>query len=337
MSDTFHIIITGEKNSTRSFQISRKKVFYSLLVTGTLITGLFCASLLTAGLYTHNIFLGAKIKKNERTIKTQAEANGSLQQTMAALERDYQQKFTELRSKKQQEIIRLELESSRKIAELEKINIEQKFAFKKEMDTLFSTAINDLNSRSEFIEDIITKLGIKVKTPAKETSQNSGGPFIEANETDYDDLLFKADTYLKTIKTVPLGKPTDGSVSSWYGKRKDPINGKNAFHRGIDLRGRTGDRVLATADGKVIYAGKKTGYGKIVILEHGNGYISKYAHLHNYHVKKGDFVTRGQTIGLVGNTGRSTGPHLHYEIAFNGKSVNPSKFMKVANLTYTFK
>ncbi len=337
MSDTFHIIITGEKNRTRSFQISRKKVFYSLVSMSALFAGVLCSSLFTAGLYARNAYLSTKIKKSERTIQMQAETNDSLQQTMAVLEQDYQQKLRELRSKNQQEITRIELESSSKIARLEKINIEQQLAFKEERDSLLDTAINDLNSRSKFIEDIINKLGIKVKTASKETSQHSGGPFIEATETSYDELLFKTDTYLDTIKTLPLGKPIQGSVSSWYGRRKDPINGKNAFHKGIDLLGKTGDAVQATADGRVLFAGRKTGYGKIVTLDHGNGYTSKYAHLHNYHVKKGDFVTRGQIIGLVGNTGRSTGPHLHYEIAFNGRTVNPSKLVKVANLTYTFK
>ncbi len=337
MSDTIHIIITGEKNRTRSFQISRKKILYSLISMCVLITGLLCASLLTTGLYSHNAYLSTKIKKSKATIQMQAETNSSLQQSMAILEQDYQQKLKELHSKNQQAINKLELESSSKIAKLEKTNIEQRLAFKEEREALLDTAINDLNSRSKFIEDIINKLGIKIKTTSKETTQNSGGPFIETTETNYDELLFKTDTYLETIKSLPLGWPTHGSVSSGYGKRKDPINGKNAFHKGIDLRGKTGDAVQATADGQVLFAGRKTGYGKIVILDHGNGYTSKYAHLHNYHVKKGDFVTRGQIIGLVGNTGRSTGPHLHYEIALNGKTVNPSKLMKVASLTCTFK
>ncbi len=337
MSDRFHIIITGEKNRTRSFQVSRKKVFYSFISMSTLLTGLLCTSLFTAGLYAHNTLLSAKIKKSQQTIKIQSETSCSLHDTMATLEQNYQQKLSELRSKSQQEIARLKLENSNKIAKLEKAIIEQQLAFKEERDTLFSTAINDLNSRSEFIEEIINELGIKIKTSPKEGAQNSGGPFIEAKETNYDELLFKTDTYLKTIKALPLGKPAQGPVTSWYGKRKDPINGKNAFHRGVDFCGKTGDPVKATADGKVIYAGRKTGYGKVVLIEHGNGYTSNYAHLHNYHVKKGDFVTRGQTIGLVGNTGRSTGPHLHYEINFQGKSVNPSKFMKVANRTYTSK
>ncbi len=117
-------------------------------------------------------------------------------------------------------------------------------------------------------------------------------------------------------------------MSSPFGMRTDPFNGRAAMHTGIDLRGERGEPVHATADGTVSIAGRDGGYGKMVEINHGNGLSTRYGHLSEIDVRVGQKVRIGQTIGKIGSTGRSTGPHLHYETRINGEAVNPQKFLR---------
>lgn len=127
----------------------------------------------------------------------------------------------------------------------------------------------------------------------------------------------------------PQGRPVaKGWISSHYGKRKDPFTGKNAFHHGIDIAGKKNSEVMAVASGLVTWAGKKSGFGYHVEIMHSDGYVTKYAHNSKIFVEEGDLVSKGQVIGLMGSSGRSTGPHVHFEIAHNGKSINPIKYVK---------
>ena len=141
--------------------------------------------------------------------------------------------------------------------------------------------------------------------------------------------LFK---YARIQKIKNLSKPTIQPMSpvdsfwltSTFGYRKDPFSGRKRMHAGIDLAGQPGLKVFATGDGVVINAENSMhGYGKEVIVNHGFGYITRYAHLQKIIVKRGQKISRGQLLGNLGNTGRSTGPHLHYEVLFNNKPVNP--------------
>jgi murein DD-endopeptidase MepM/ murein hydrolase activator NlpD len=129
-------------------------------------------------------------------------------------------------------------------------------------------------------------------------------------------------------RVMPSGRPVeDGWLSSRYGKRNDPFTGKQEFHKGLDFAGKKGSEVIAVGDGVVSWAGNKSGYGKLVEINHGNGYTTRYGHNQSHMVKVGDTVKKGQQIALMGSTGRSTGPHVHFEVLHNGKSVNPSKFI----------
>ncbi len=336
MSEQFHFIIAGDKRKPLSFQISKKKLIISTVITLSTIMALLSTGLYTTGIYVQNKYLAMRVNSAKQDMTEVKNLNKNLKRKLAEVKTNNKKEIEDLKIKNNLLVSQIELESTKRIAELERINLQQQMSFKEERDLLLSTAVSELNQRSEFIENVISNIGIKVKTKAKVTAKNSGGPFIAAENAVYDDLLYRADSYLKTIQTLPLGKPVKASVSSWYGKRKDPLNGKAAFHEGIDFRGRKGDPIYATADGKVTFAGNNGGFGKSVKINHGNGYTTTFAHMHNYHVKKGDYVSRGQVIGLVGNSGRSTGSHLHYEIAYRGKHVNPAKFMKVANLTCKF-
>jgi murein DD-endopeptidase MepM/ murein hydrolase activator NlpD len=126
----------------------------------------------------------------------------------------------------------------------------------------------------------------------------------------------------------PTGRPVaEGYISSYFGERMDPFDGEEAFHKGVDFAADAGAAVLAVATGIVTWAGPRTGYGELVELSHGNGYVTRYAHNSRVLVKVGDTVERGQAIAEVGSTGRSTGPHVHFEVLRNGGQINPIAFV----------
>ncbi|MEO1745857.1 MAG: M23 family metallopeptidase [Pseudomonadota bacterium] len=166
-----------------------------------------------------------------------------------------------------------------------------------------------------------------------------GGPFVPADQVDGERFHLEAkelraaldalDQTRAAIRTFPIANPAPGrSISSGFGNRRDPIIGKSAFHAGIDFRTPTGTPIRATASGKVVRAGRAGGYGKLVEIEHANGLRTRYAHLSKIHVRKGQRVEAGMTVGAAGSTGRSTGPHLHYEVRSGGKAVNPMTELK---------
>ena len=125
------------------------------------------------------------------------------------------------------------------------------------------------------------------------------------------------------------GRPVaQGWISSYFGERTDPFNGHNAIHKGIDFAGPAGSEVVAVASGVVTYAKDRFGYGKTVEINHGNGYVTRYAHNQRTLVQPGDTVQKGQAIALIGSTGRSTGPHLHFEVLKNGRAVDPMSFVR---------
>jgi murein DD-endopeptidase MepM/ murein hydrolase activator NlpD len=128
---------------------------------------------------------------------------------------------------------------------------------------------------------------------------------------------------------VPGGRPvTQGWISSYFGHRADPFTGRNAFHRGLDFAGPAGAEVVAVASGVVTYSKDRFGYGKTVEINHGGGYVTRYAHNQRVLVAVGDTVQKGQAIALIGSTGRSTGPHLHFEVLKQGRAVDPMSFVR---------
>jgi murein DD-endopeptidase MepM/ murein hydrolase activator NlpD len=133
-------------------------------------------------------------------------------------------------------------------------------------------------------------------------------------------------------KFMPTLLPvTDAWYSSNYGFRIDPFTGQGAFHEGVDFLAETGTPIVAAASGKVVYSGWHPQYGKMIEIDHGNGLVSRYAHASAISVGEGDLVVRGQRIAQVGSTGRSTGPHLHFEVRLNGVAQNPARFIQAAN------
>jgi len=128
------------------------------------------------------------------------------------------------------------------------------------------------------------------------------------------------------------GRPiTWGWLSSRYGYRSDPFTGKRTWHAGVDLAGKDGSDIISVAGGVVSYAGERYGYGNLVEIDHGDGLITRYAHCKTIKVNVGDVIQKGQVLALMGSTGRSTGPHVHFEVMRNGKSENPETYIKRAS------
>lgn len=169
-----------------------------------------------------------------------------------------------------------------------------------------------------------------------------GGTFIPQSALELQDKviidkinsIYKAvddlEYYREVSQYIPLGKPVWSYwLSSKFGYRNDPFNKRPAGHKGLDLASRTGNKIKVMAKGKVIEVKHSNqGYGNLVVVDHGNGFVTKYAHMHKIYVKNGDYLKAEDAIGEVGSTGRSTGPHLHYEILYQGHPVDPMPFMQ---------
>jgi murein DD-endopeptidase MepM/ murein hydrolase activator NlpD len=126
----------------------------------------------------------------------------------------------------------------------------------------------------------------------------------------------------------PEGRPVEnGFISSYFGEREDPFDGQETFHKGVDFAGTKGSTVVAVAAGVVTWAGERSGFGKLVEINHGDGYVTRYGHNEKTLVSVGETVKRGDAIGLMGSTGRSTGPHVHFEVLRNGRQVDPLSFI----------
>jgi murein DD-endopeptidase MepM/ murein hydrolase activator NlpD len=146
-------------------------------------------------------------------------------------------------------------------------------------------------------------------------------------ENSFSTLLKSLESKRNLLAATPSLRPTVGWISSNFGYRVSPFTGRREFHRGLDIATRKGTPIIAPADGVVTFAGKKWLIGNMITLDHGYGMLTRYGHMFKLLKKKGDRVKRGEVIALVGNTGRSTGPHLHYEVRLNGVPVNPIKYI----------
>lgn len=150
---------------------------------------------------------------------------------------------------------------------------------------------------------------------------------IKEATSDYNRTLQHLE---QTIKNYPIGKPHRGVITSTFGSRANPFSGSGAeHHKGIDFRGKTGEAIRTTASGKIAYAGVRGGYGNCVIVSHKNGLETLYGHMSVISARVGASVTSGDIVGRVGSTGRSTGPHLHYEIHRNGTRIDPYEYLTI--------
>ena len=176
------------------------------------------------------------------------------------------------------------------------------------------------------------EVGLKKFSPISEATaavidEDNGDDFARVVQA-----VSKLDGLRESLNSMPLAKPVkEYYISSPFGKRRDPFSGRWAYHSGVDMAGYWKEPVHATVAGTITFVGRHGPYGNMVEIDHGNGFKTRYGHLYATKVKKGEHVARGQLVGLMGNTGRSTGTHLHYEIWFNGKLQNPLKFFRAAS------
>lgn len=220
----------------------------------------------------------------------------------------------------------------------------------------YSSMLANLTERAhssvEEMEKTIAGAGLKVEdilSQVDKSDYGQGGPYIPLSDgtvdpgqsvaqhvAPLDDQVTRIEKLHLILRSLPLSAPVDRFyVSSGFGGRADPFNGENGYHSGMDMVGTIGTDVLSTAPGKVIFAGWKGNYGNVVEIDHGFGITTLYAHLKQTLVEVGEEVSYRQKIGLLGNTGRSSGPHVHYEVRYRDRPMNPDKFLQAGR--YVFK
>ena len=240
------------------------------------------------------------------------------------------------------------------------VEIEKKYNSQKEQFVHLAHRIDQINEKMRELEEFDHRLKVMVNLETSEDSDNQNGiggspssltekkalldnqrelvrsmherlDYLEREiaigKEDKSDLHKFLEEQKMLLASTPSIWPTRGWLSSRFGYRISPFTGQKEFHKGIDISTRTNAPVVAPANGIVTRISWDHGYGRILTISHGHGLVTRYAHLNKVLVKRGQYVKRGETIALVGNTGRSTGPHLHYEVLLNGLPVNPLRYI----------
>lgn len=198
-----------------------------------------------------------------------------------------------------------------------------------------------VNTRAAKAEGAVAKLGLDPRSLVRNAAAGRGGPFIPYHGrigragalgksfAALEGALFRMEVLERTLVAIPSGQPANVlMLSSSFGYRSDPFTGAGAMHAGLDFPGPIGTPILAAAPGRVAFVGQKSGYGNVVEVDHGQGILTRYAHLSGFTTRVGSQVTAGQQIAKMGSTGRSTGSHLHFEVRLNGVAVNPRRFLE---------
>ncbi len=186
--------------------------------------------------------------------------------------------------------------------------------------------VSDISTSVEFVE---RNLDMNIPKRKADILEESRKDSFNAKKME-NDLQFVENVIDKLkvrLASTPSIWPTRGYLTNSFGRRIHPLTGKRSFHYGQDIATQSGNKVIAPANGVVLVAEYREYYGRMIIIDHNFGYTTRYGHLASFNIKEGDRVTRGQVIGFVGNTGRSTAPHLHYEVRFMGKAINPMNFI----------
>ena len=226
---------------------------------------------------------------------------------------------------------------------------------KKYKDTM-GIFLENTENNLEDLETTIKLTGLKVDDlvfRSFSSLEPVGGPFVpdeeeksifkirpkpkkkQSSEKKVNNKIKRLEILQNIMPSIPLSSPLDYYwVSSNFGKRKDPINGKEALHHGIDLVAQTSTVIMSTAAGMVTFSGKRSKYGNMVEIDHGYGIKTRYGHLKKISVKKGEIVDFRQEIGKLGSSGRVTGPHVHYEVLYDYKALNPAKFINAGKSVF---
>ena len=279
----------------------------------SLLRILICACLIISGIVMYDYLKVKKISLNTRDNSIRI----SSQLSEIENQRKQIQQFAE-------EINSLKLE----LVELNnfenKIRIIANIEKKNEQDSLFGVG-------GSIPEDIAAQIPLSKKHNSlmrEMHEQINQLDLATANQNNGFESLFK---YIKEqqniLASTPAIRPATGWTTSRFGYRISPFTGRREFHKGFDIANRKGAPIISTANGTVTFAGKKGAFGNVVVIDHGHGMVTRYAHTENMLVKRNDKVKRGDTIALIGNTGRSTGNHVHYEVHLNGIPINPEKYI----------
>lgn len=189
--------------------------------------------------------------------------------------------------------------------------------------------LSSLYNRTKEIQDLLAhwkelRGKIQASVPSQQRSPANGHEAVDGLEKYLNSLQ---DQLKQMIASIPTDLPSPGRISSGVGIRPSPWTGKEEFHSGLDIPNPIGTAVYAPANGVVDFVGESNGNGNMLLLDHGQGIVTQYAHLSKAHVKKGQAVRKGQQIANVGNTGKSTSPHLHYEVRVNGVPIDPRRYL----------
>lgn len=285
--------------------------------------------------------LREKLAMNEDELRTLNSRNFALKENLTTVESDLQAALSE-----RNEALFSGTRQRRQIKDLETRLVE--------LESSEQVAVQQLTERTLSINDsmqrVIEMAGLdfeKLLQSNSEMPKGQGGPFIaakpdgkaasklKASLTDLDQHLRQTEGLQDIMRRLPLAPPlTSYRITSSFGKRRDPINKKWSAHYGLDMGAPLKSAVFVSAPGIVKVAGWKGKFGKMIEIDHGAGLVTRFGHLHKILVKKGQQVNFRDKIGLLGSTGRSTGAHLHYEVIFKGRSINPSNFFKAGRYVF---
>lgn len=278
----------------------------------------------------------------ESQMQSLAQRNFSLKDDMSTIETDLQDALTQRNTALMEST---QMRRDIKVLENKLVDLEEKE----------NTTVERLTQQAEMfidnMEQLIETAGLDVEdlmAGDEELVAGQGGPFIElqgdgrpagrlkAKLQNLENRLAYSDSLQTVVKKMPFAPPLQGYyLTSKFGKRRDPVNRKWSMHYGLDFGSSPRAAIYVTAPGKVVYAGWKGNFGKFVEVDHGAGIKTRYGHMSKITVKKGQTVNFGDKIGVIGSTGRSTGKHLHYEVLFRDKGLDPMKFIKAGR--YVFK
>ncbi len=299
------IFLGGTGSTIKQLQLSRKKMS-ALCIGLALLLGIFCYGVLDY-IRMHQIVEGKEAMERQLALQTEEVMH----------QREQIQKFAKEINTFKEKLIQLDQfeKSIRVIANIDK---------PEHGDGLFGiggSAPEDLNPN--------IGLGQRHQRLIKDMHQQMAqlNNATEVKSDQFESLLERLEAQKNLLSHTPAIRPAKGWTTSKFGYRQSPFTGKREFHKGLDIANRKGSPIVATADGIVTYTGPKGLLGEVVVIDHGHGIVTRYAHLEKAVCQKGARVKRGEVIAHMGNTGRSTGPHLHYEVRLNGVQVNPTKYI----------
>lgn len=283
----------------------------------------------------------SRIDDVENKVQSLAQRNFSIKDDLHTIEADLQSALTERNSALLEST---QMRRDIKVLENKLVDLEEKE--NSTVDLLTDQTESQIANMERLVEIAGLDVGDLMESDDTAVS-GQGGPFIEVNPdgrpggrlssklNNLENKLSYSDSLQSVLRKMPLAPPLQAYyITSTFGKRRDPVNKKWSMHYGLDMGSAAGAMVMATAPGKVIHAGWKGNFGKLVEIDHGAGIITRYGHLSKIMVKEGQEVSFADKIAIIGSTGRSTGRHLHYEVLFKDKGLDPMKFVKAGRYVF---